>query len=117
MGRGCAMGSEADEVVGLHLTRTQRELLRYIGGETALNGGISCTKRDLANLTGRNIKTIDRCLAGLRRDGLVEVEMRFSESGAQLANWYRATGGLARALADEHASIDEVKAREKGGLE
>ena len=30
------MGSEADEVVGLHLTRTQRELLRYIGGETAL---------------------------------------------------------------------------------
>ena len=111
------MGSEADEVVGLHLTRTQRELLRSIGGETALNGGISCTKRDLANLTGRNIKTIDRCLAGLRRDGLVEVEMRFSESGAQLASRYRATGGLARALADERASIDEVKAREKGGLE
>ena len=72
------------------LTKTQRELLRYIGGETAVNGGVVCTKRDLARLTGRCEKTIDRCLAGLRREGFVEVEMRFGENGAQLGSRYRA---------------------------
>lgn len=82
---------------GSHLTKTQRELLRYIGGETALYGGVCCTKRDLASLTGRNVKTIDRCLAALRREGLVEAEMRFGEDGAQIASRYRATIGLARA--------------------
>lgn len=79
----------AAEVAPRHLTRTQRELLRYIGGETALNGGVCCTKRDLARLTGRSVKTIDRSLAGLRRDGLVEVEMRFAESGL---SWRADTG-------------------------
>lgn len=72
-----------------HLTKTQRDLLRYIAGETALNGGVCCTKRELANLTGRNLKTIDRCLSALRREGLVEAEMRFGENGAQLGSWYR----------------------------
>lgn len=82
---------------GFHLTKTQRELLRFIAGETALNGGVCCTKRDLADLTGRNVKTIDRCLSALRRDGLVEAEMRFGENGAQLGSCYRTANGSARA--------------------
>lgn len=83
-------GARDTEVAPRRLTWTQRELLHYIGGETALNGGICATKRDLAKLTGRNVKTVDRGLAALRRDGLIEVEMRFAENGAQLSNWYRA---------------------------
>lgn len=72
-----------------HLTKTQRELLRYIAGETALHGGVCCTKRRLAELTGRNVKTIDRCIAGLRAAGVIEAEMRFGENGAQLPSRYR----------------------------
>ena len=75
---GGTLSGDADDVPELSFT---------VPPSNPLLGSIA--KRDLANLTGRNIKTIDRCLAGLRRDGLVEVEMRFSESGAQLANWYR----------------------------
>ncbi|MDM8271362.1 hypothetical protein [Thermophilibacter provencensis] len=82
-------GVRDTEVAPRRLTRTQRELLHYIGGETALNGGTCSTKRDLVKLTGRNVKTVDRGLAALRRDGLIEVEMRFAENGAQLSNWYR----------------------------
>lgn len=76
---------------GRRLTKTQQSLLRYIAGETALRGGVVCSKRELAEMLGRNVKTIDRCLASLRREGLVEVEMRFAESGAQVSSEYRAT--------------------------
>lgn len=73
------------------LTGTQRDLLRFIAGETALGGGgVCCSKRELANQFGRNIKTIDRCLSDLRRRGLIEVEMSFDERGAQVASTYRA---------------------------
>ena len=72
------------------LTKTQQSLLRYIAGETALRGGVVCSKRELAEMLGRNVKTIDRCLASLRREVLVEAEMRFAESGAQVTSEYRA---------------------------
>lgn len=71
-------------------TNTQMTLLRYIAGETLLHGGVSCSKRQLAEMTGRNVKTIDRCLLGLRREGVIEVQERFNERGAQLASRYRA---------------------------
>ena len=72
-------------------TRTQEMLLYLIAGETVLNGGVRCTKRQLADLVGRNVKTIDRCMSALRRQGLVEAQTNFDENGAQVSNTYRVT--------------------------
>lgn len=70
-------------------TKTQEALLRYLAGETALHGEVCCTKRQLAELVGRNVKTVDRGIADLRRRGYVSVEMRFSENGGQGPSAYR----------------------------
>lgn len=74
-------------------TKTQELLLREIAAETAVSGGLSCTKRELAERLGRNVKTIDRLLSDLRRRGVVEVEARFDERGAQQASVYRVVVG------------------------
>ena len=52
---------------------------------------MSCTKQQLADLLGRNVKTIDRSLSDLRRQGLVEARTNFDENGAQVSNTYRVT--------------------------
>lgn len=70
-------------------TKTQEALIRLIAGETALRGCALCTKRELAERLGRNVKTIDRCVADLRRRGVIDVEPRFDERGGQLASAYR----------------------------
>lgn len=81
---------------GMRLSKTQRELLRYIAGETAVSGGARCSKRELAERLGRNVKTIDRCLAQLRHEGLVESEMCFDVRGAQVASVYRTVSAAGR---------------------
>ncbi|WP_455139970.1 hypothetical protein [Thermophilibacter sp.] len=73
------------------LTPTERDILRHVAAETALRGGAVCSKRDLAEVVGRNVKTVDHAVASLRSRGLVEVEARFDERGGQLASRYRAT--------------------------
>ena len=85
---GCRKRSD-----GRRFTKTQEALLRYIAGETMLRGGACCTKKELAELTGRNVKTIDRCLSELKSEGVIEVEMRFDERGGQIASRYRAVLG------------------------
>lgn len=70
-------------------TPTQERILRYVAGETMLHGGACCSKRELAELFGRNVKTVDRCLSDLRKRGLISVEMRFDERGAQVSSCYR----------------------------
>lgn len=70
-------------------TKTQEMLLRYIAGETVLNGEARCTKQELADRLGRNVKTVDRCISALRREGLIEIQMNFDERGAQLSSSYR----------------------------
>lgn len=72
-------------------TKTQEQLLRAIGAETAVSGGLTCTKRELAESLGRSVQTIDRLVADLRCRGYIEVEMRFDERGGQLASVYRAS--------------------------
>lgn len=73
------------------LTKTQERLLREIAAETVISGGLSCTKRALAERLGRSVKTIDRLIADLRARGYIDVEMRFDERGGQVASTYRAT--------------------------
>lgn len=86
-------------------TRTQEMLLYLIAGETVLNGGVRCTKRQLADLVGRNVKTIDRCIASLRREGLIETEMNFDESGGQVSSLYRAVIGQMPGLQDNTGAL------------
>ncbi len=70
-------------------TGTQELLLRYLEEETELKGEACCTKRQLAELVGCNVKTVDRGIADLRRRGYVSVEMRFGEDGGQIPSSYR----------------------------
>ena len=86
-------------------TRTQEMLLRFIAGETVLNGGVRCTKRQLASLVGRNVKTVDRSIAQLRREGLLETEMGFAENGAQTCSVYRIAPGSATQLLENNGAL------------
>ena len=89
------MSSDASRATSIHsLNKTQQALLRFIAGETAVNGGVVRSKRELAERFGRNVKTIDRNLASLRQQGFVEAEMRFDERGAQKASVYRIAHGV-----------------------
>ena len=72
-------------------TKTQEQLLRLIAAETAVSGGLTCTKRELAERLGRNVQTINRLVADLRDRGYIEVEMRFDGRGGQLPSRYRTT--------------------------
>lgn len=74
-------------------TKTQEQLIRYIAGETAVSGCACCTKRQLAEMLGRSVKTVDRCIQDLRERGVIEVEMRFDERGGQMASAYRMGAG------------------------
>lgn len=78
------------EKAGIHLTPTQQRLLAHIATQTALEGGITCSKRDFAKTLNCDIRTIDRAISVLRKDNLIETEARYLENGGQVANYYRA---------------------------
>lgn len=69
-------------------TETQEHLIEYIAAKTAECGGAQLTKRELAQIVGRNVRTVDRLMSDLRRRGIIEEEMRFNESGGQVASVY-----------------------------
>ena len=86
------MKTERDSEVQRHLTKTEAAILKYVGEHE----GECFAKARIAEALGRNVRTIDNLVSGLRRDGLLVVEPCWAESGAQLANTYRlarATGG------------------------
>lgn len=70
-------------------TKTEEQLIRYIAAETALRGSACCSKRELADIIGVSVKTMDRSISDLRRRGYIEVEMNYSENGAQTHSSYR----------------------------
>ena len=72
------------------LTQSQKQILGRISVATTLWGGVKQTKREIAEREGLSEATVDRAVRRLRELGLIEVEERWHESGAQDANFYRA---------------------------
>ena len=71
------------------LTPTERRILLYV----ARHNGKACSKGEIAQELGRNKKTVDRLVARLRADGLLESEPVWDENGGQRANVYRLAHG------------------------
>lgn len=46
------------------------------------------SKAQIAVALGRNEKTIDRLIARMRHEGILEAEPQWAENGGQLANTY-----------------------------
>lgn len=72
------------------LTRAQKQILGRISVATTLWGGVKQAKREMAERDGLSEATVDRAVRRLRELGLIEVDERWHESGAQDANFYRA---------------------------
>lgn len=69
----------------LRLTPTERGILSYV----VEHEGEPCSKAELAQVLGRNQKTIDRLVAHLRKEGYLVVERIWAADGGQGANVYR----------------------------
>lgn len=80
---------DGDEKARHHLTPSQERLLGIIAYETAVNGAARYTKQQLAGLIRKDVKTVDRAVSRMKREGLIETEMRFSDDGRQLSSAYR----------------------------
>lgn len=87
------------------LTPSEQRLLSFIALSTAREGGACCTKKHLSIELGCNVKTIDRGIMRLRREGLIEVEARHLPNGGQTANMYRLVG---RGAADSAAESYQI---------
>ena len=85
-------------------------LLMLIARETELNGGFRYGKREAADLMGCNQRSIDRAVTRLRREGTVKSVPRYSETGAQVANEYRAT---AKGMRKARALMERVEESEQ----
>lgn len=72
----------------ISLTPTQERLLGYIAAQTMKSGAARATKKELAQLMHCNIKTIDRAITRMSREGLVKVEPCHLENGGQVSNAY-----------------------------
>ena len=73
----------------ISLTPTQERLLGYIAAQTTISGAAQATKKELSQLMGCSVKTIDRAITRMSREGLIKVEpCHHSENGGQLSNAY-----------------------------
>ena len=72
----------------ISLTPTQERLLGYIAAQTTISGAAQATKKELSQLMGCSVKTIDRAITRMSREGLIKVEPCHSENGGQLSNAY-----------------------------
>lgn len=75
----------------MHLTPSEIMILTYIWSNQDAQDGASVTKRELADVVGRNVKTVDIAMARLRQRGIVESQARYGETGGQYSNVYRVT--------------------------
>ena len=67
------------------LSKTAIQILAYVGRHE----GEPCTKAQIADALGRNVKTVDRLVSKMKGEGLLLVEPRWGDNGGQVANSYR----------------------------
>lgn len=77
--------TEAPAASPRRLTPTERRIIAYVAGHE----GQRCSKAQIAQELGRNVKTVDRLVSRLRAEGLLVSEPCWGENGGQLANTYR----------------------------
>lgn len=63
-------------------TPTARKIISFV----ERHDGKPCSKAQIAVALGRNEKTIDRLIARMRHEGILEAEPQWSENGGRLAN-------------------------------
>ena len=82
---------------GRHAFAHERVLV-FIALETRLKGAVRCSKREVAEMLGVNLRTVDRAVMRLRASGEIESAPCHTATGAQVGNEYRATKeGMAHA--------------------
>ena len=65
-------------------TPTARKIISFV----ERHAGKPCSKAQIAVALGRNEKTIDRLIARMRHEGILDAEPLWAENGGQLANTY-----------------------------
>lgn len=84
-------------ISGRHAFGHER-LLVLIVNKTAAAGGLNMSKREIADVLGVNVHTIDRAVKRLKDEGLIEAVAFYDAQGAQQGNRYRSTDeGVRRA--------------------
>ncbi len=82
---------------GRHAFAHERVLV-FIALETRLEGAVRCSKREVSEMLGVNLRTVDRAVMRLRASGEIESVPCHTATGAQVGNEYRATKeGMAHA--------------------
>ncbi len=87
---GTQVAGVPTQVGGRHAFAHERVLV-FIALETRLEGKVGCSKREIADMLGVNMRTIDRAVKRLRSTGDIESVACYADTGAQLGNEYRAT--------------------------
>lgn len=91
-GEACTQGSheEAPAHAEVKLTPFQQRILGLIAARSAVSEGeVFRSKKWISEQVHCDMKTVDRAIARLRKEGLIVVEERYGENGAQLPNAYR----------------------------
>ena len=87
---GSSLTGVATRINGRHAFVHELIMLLVVR-ETELRDSVTFAKQDLATRMGVCVRSVDRAVTRLRREGLITTEAIFGPTGAQLGNAYRAT--------------------------
>ena len=76
---------------GGHAFGHERLLVLIVNKTAAAAGGLNMSKREIADVLGVNVHTIDRAVKRLKDEGLIEAVAIYDAQGAQQGNRYRST--------------------------
>ncbi len=78
-------------ISGRHAFGHERLLVLIVNKTAAAAGGLNMSKREIADVLGVNVHTIDRAVKRLKDEGLIEAVAIYDAQGAQQGNRYRST--------------------------